>query len=148
MPNYAKDQFRNGPRRVTVPGEMSRTRIALVDDEASVRLALGRLLRLANYEVVAYASGEDFLASLGDCMPDCALLDVHMPGLTGIQVQTRLQADGVQLPVLFITASEDPAIDRSALDAGGLRVLHKPFSNHDLLAGIAFALQAPSNPVC
>ncbi len=127
---------------------MSRTRIALVDDEASVLVALGRMLRLADYEVLAYASGEDFLAALGDCMPDCALIDVHLPGLTGIQVQTRLQADGVQLPVLFITASEDAAIDRSALDAGGLRVLHKPFSNRELLASIAFALQAASNPAC
>ncbi len=148
QPNYAKDQFRNGPQRVTVTGEMSRTRIAVVDDEASVLVALGRMLRLADYEVLAYASGEDFLAALGDRLPDCALIDVHLPGLTGIQVQTRLQADGVQLPVLFITASEDPAIDRSALDAGGLRVLHKPFSNQELLASIAFALQAASNPAC
>ena len=69
---------------------MAQTRIALVDDEASVRVALGRLLRLANYEVLAYASGEEFLAALGDRMPDCALLDVHLPGLTGIQVQLRL----------------------------------------------------------
>jgi FixJ family two-component response regulator len=125
---------------------MLRTRIALVDDEASVLVALGRMLRLADYEVLAYASGEDFLAALGDCVPNCALIDVHLPGLTGIQVQMRLQADRVQLPVVFITASDDPAIDRSALDAGGLRVLHKPFSNHELLASIAFALQTASNP--
>jgi FixJ family two-component response regulator len=124
---------------------MAQTRIALVDDEASVRVALGRLLRLANYEVLAYASGEDFLAALSDCMPDCALLDVHLPGLTGIQVQMRLQADRVQLPVVFITASEDPAVSRDALKAGGLRVLRKPFSNHELLASIAFALQSASN---
>jgi FixJ family two-component response regulator len=104
------------------------------------------MLRLADYEVLAYASGEDFLAALGDCVPNCALIDVHLPGLTGIQVQMRLQADRVQLPVVFITASDDPAIDRSALDAGGLRVLHKPFSNHELLASIAFALQTASNP--
>jgi FixJ family two-component response regulator len=124
---------------------MSRIRIALVDDEASVRVALGRLLRLADYEVLAYASGEDFLAALGDCRPNCALLDVHLPGLTGIQVQMRLQADRVQLPVVFITASEDPVVARSALDAGGLRVLCKPFSSHELLASIAFALQTTSN---
>jgi CheY-like chemotaxis protein len=90
---------------------MTQTRIALVDDEASVRVALGRLLRMADYEVLAYASGEEFLAALGDCMPDCALLDVHLPGLTGIEVQMRLLADHVQLPVVFITASDDPAID-------------------------------------
>ncbi len=70
---------------------MARTRIALVDDESSVRVALGRLLRLADYEVLAYASGEEFLAALAGCTPDCAVLDVHLPGLTGIEVQMRLR---------------------------------------------------------
>ncbi len=124
---------------------MTPTRIALVDDEASVRVALGRLLRMADYEVLAFASGEEFLAALGNCMPDCALLDVHLPGLTGIEVQMRLQADHVQCPVVFITASDDPAIDLSALHAGGLRVLRKPFSSQDLLDSIVFALQTVSN---
>ena len=123
---------------------MTPTRIALVDDEASVRKALGRLLRMADYEVQAYASGEEFLSALGDCMPDCALLDIHLPGLTGIQVQMRLQADHVQLPVVFITASDDPDIGRSALQAGGLRVLRKPFSSRELLASIVFALRTVS----
>jgi FixJ family two-component response regulator len=122
--------------------------VALVDDEASVRVALGRLLRLADYEVVAYASGQEFLASLADRMPDCALLDVHMPGLTGPQVQARLHAAGIGLPIVFITASDDPAIARSALETGGLRVLRKPFANEELLAAIGFALQSqrPSAP--
>jgi FixJ family two-component response regulator len=122
---------------------MGRTRIALVDDEAPVRVALGRLLRLANYEVLPYGSGEEFLVALGDSVPDCALLDVHLPGLTGIQVQQRLQLQGVSMPVLFITASEDPAIDRYAAEAGGVVVLRKPFSNAELLAGIASALERP-----
>ena len=126
---------------------MTRTRIALVDDEAPVRAALGRLLRMADYEVLAYASGEEFLAALGECRPDCALLDVTLPGLTGIQVQMRLQASHTQLPVVFITASDDPAVDRSALDAGGLCVLRKPFSNQELLASIMLALQTVPNRV-
>ena len=126
---------------------MTRIRIALVDDEAPVRTALSRLLRMADYEVLAYASGEEFLAALGECMPDCALLDIHLPGLTGIEVQLRLKADQLQLPVVFITASDDPAVDRSALDAGGLRVLRKPFSNQELLASIMFALQTVPNRV-
>jgi len=117
------------------------TCIAVVDDEAPVRVALGRLLRLAGYEVVAYPSGEAFLAALANRVPDCALLDVHMPGLSGLEVLRRLIGDGVKLPVVFITASEDPAIARSALDAGGLQVLHKPISRQELLAAIAFALQ-------
>lgn len=121
---------------------MALARIALLDDEAPVRVALGRLLRLANYEVLAYASGEEFLAALDDCVPDCAVLDVHLPGLTGIQVQQRLQSGAVRFPVVFITASEDAAVDRDAREAGGLCVLRKPFSSAELLASIALALRA------
>ena len=121
---------------------MALARIALLDDEAPVRVALGRLLRLANYEVRAYASGEEFLAALHDCVPDCAVLDVHLPGLTGIQVQQRLQSGAVRFPVVFITASEDTAVDRDAREAGGLCVLRKPFSSAELLASIALALRA------
>ena len=116
-------------------------RIALVDDEAPVRVALGRLLRLADYEVLSYASGEEFLAALDEGRPDCALLDVHLPGLTGIEVQKRLRAARAPLPVVFITASEDPSIEREAVEAGGLRVLRKPFSSDQLLDSIAAALR-------
>lgn len=120
---------------------MTLARIALVDDEASVRVAMGRLLRLADYEVLPYASGEEFLAAVGATRPDCALLDVHLPGMSGIEVQLRLRSGHAQLPVVFITASEDPSVQREALSAGGLCLLHKPFTSHDLLACIASALQ-------
>jgi FixJ family two-component response regulator len=122
--------------------------VAVVDDEEKVRVALGRLLRLADYEVAGFASGEDFLASLSRRIPDCALLDVNMPGLSGLQVQARLHADRVALPIVFITAGDDLAIDRSALEGGGLRVLHKPFDNDQLLAAVQFALGAPAPAVC
>ena len=121
---------------------MALARIALLDDEATVRVALGRLLRLANYEVMAYASGEEFLAALDSCVPDCAVLDVHLPGLTGIQVQRRLQSGAVRFPVVFITASEGAAVDRDAREAGGQCLLRKPFSAAELLASIALALRA------
>ncbi len=120
---------------------MSLARIALVDDEASVRVAMGRVLRLADYEVLTYESGEAFLAALGETRPDCALLDVHLPGMTGIQVQLRLQSGHAQLPVVFITASEDPSVERDALGAGGFCLLRKPFTSRDLLACIVSALQ-------
>jgi FixJ family two-component response regulator len=119
---------------------MESTLVAVVDDEAPVRAALGRLLRLAGYQVAAFESGDDFLSSLAHGVPGCVLLDVNMPGMSGLQVQARLLADRVALPVVFITASDDPTIDRHALDAGGLRVLHKPFGNDELLAAVRFAL--------
>jgi FixJ family two-component response regulator len=115
--------------------------LALVDDEASVRKALGRLLRLAGYEVLAFASGEALLESLLARVPDCVLLDVHMPGLSGLQVQAQLRGSGVYLPVLFITASNDAELDRDALAAGGLGILHKPFSGTELLEAVASALR-------
>jgi FixJ family two-component response regulator len=116
--------------------------VALVDDEAPVRVALGRLLRLADYAVLPFASGEEFLDSLAARVPDCVLLDVQMPGLTGFQVQARLRGLGLRLPVVFITASDDAAIDRKALDAGGMRVLRKPFGNELLLDAVKLALNS------
>jgi FixJ family two-component response regulator len=122
---------------------MESTLVAVVDDEAAVRIALGRLLRLAGYEVASFESGEKFLASLLLHRPACALLDVNMPGLSGLQVKARLLSARIDLPVVFITASDDPAVERLAFEAGGLRVLHKPFGNDALLAAIDFALRAP-----
>jgi FixJ family two-component response regulator len=119
------------------------TRIALVDDEASVRVALSRVLRLAGYEVGVYASGKDFLDAIDDFRPDCALLDIHMPGLTGLQVQHQLQAQHAQVPAVLITASEDADMRSRVHDAGGFCLLHKPFSRLELLSSIEAAMRAP-----
>jgi FixJ family two-component response regulator len=121
---------------------MSETCVALVDDEAPVRVALGRLLRLADYAVLPFVSGEEFLDSLAARVPDCVLLDVHMPGLTGFQVQARLRDLGLKVPVVFITASDDAELERRALDAGGVCVLRKPFGNGPLLDAITVALNS------
>lgn len=119
-------------------------RIALVEDEAPVRVALARLLRLADYEVTAYASGEEFLAGLSEPMPLCVILDVHLPGLSGIEVQRQLRSGRVPVPAVFITASDDPSLDREASESGGLRLLRKPFSGDELLRAVAAALQWPA----
>jgi FixJ family two-component response regulator len=116
--------------------------VAVVDDEAAVRGALSRLLRLDGYQVIAYDSGEAFLASVTQRPPACALLDVNMPGLSGPQVQACLTAGRVDVPVVFITASDDPAIERLALEAGGLQVLRKPFGSDALLTAVERALRA------
>jgi FixJ family two-component response regulator len=113
--------------------------IAVVDDEAPVRTMLGRLLRLADYQVTAFASGEQFLASLASQQPACAILDVHMPGLSGLDVQSRLRAARFGIPVVFITASDDAQLERSAAEAGG-SLLRKPFSSEALLEAVGEAL--------
>ena len=115
--------------------------IALVDDDASVRTALARLLRLADFEVSAFPSGEAFLAALDARHPDCMILDVHMAGLSGLNVQARLRAAHIKIPVVFMTAADDLALDQLVQEAGGARLLRKPFSNAELLHAIGAALR-------
>ena len=114
--------------------------IATVDDEAPVRVALARLLRLANYQVAGFDSGEAFLRSLETARPDCALVDIHMPGLSGFDVRHRMRIANIDLPVILITASDDAALDQTARDAGAAALLRKPFSSDKLLAAVAAAL--------
>jgi len=119
---------------------MAATCVALVDDEASVRRALGRLLRLTGHEVLSFASGREFLDSLDGRLPDCVLLDIQMPGLNGLQVHERLKTTWPSLPVVFITASHDPELTRHVLTGGAIGLLRKPFSRQELLDAVASAL--------
>ena len=102
---------------------------------------LGRILRLDGFEVALYASGDAFLASLAGQTPACVILDVHMPGLTGFDVQSRLRATEAKIPAIFITASDDLSLDRTAVESGGIALLRKPFTSEDLLAAVAHALR-------
>jgi FixJ family two-component response regulator len=115
--------------------------IAVVDDESPVRIMLERVLRLAGYRVSAFASGEAFLAALSGERPNCAILDVHMPGLSGFEVESQLRAATIRIPLVFITASDDAALDCSALQAGASAFLRKPFSSDALLAAVDTALR-------
>jgi two-component system response regulator FixJ len=119
----------------------SRPSIAVIDDEASVRIALGRLLCLAHYDVKAFASGEEFIESLATRRPACALLDIHMPAMSGFDVQARLSAMRIEVPVVFITARDDASLSEKVVAAGGIRLLRKPFSNAELLEAIELALR-------
>ena len=119
--------------------------IAVVDDEAPVRTALRRLLRLADYEVVGFESGEAFLTSLATRVPACAVLDVHMPGLSGFDVHLRLRAAHGDVPVVFITASDDPTLDQIARERHGSTLLRKPFSRKELLDAVSSALSSKSS---
>jgi FixJ family two-component response regulator len=114
--------------------------IAVVDDEGAVRTALRRLLRLADFAVSEFASGEDFLASLDVWRPHCVVLDVHMPGLSGFDVCARMRAANVDIPPVFITASDERELDQQAAQSGG-RLLRKPFSGDDLVNAIDAALR-------
>jgi FixJ family two-component response regulator len=115
--------------------------VMIVDDDDSMRRAARRLVRSFGLGVDTFASAEDFLASgrLGETA--CLVLDVHMPGLSGIELQSKLIAEGHHIPVIFITAFADEKTQARALEAGAYAYLIKPFDEDDLLEGIRRALQ-------
>jgi FixJ family two-component response regulator len=115
--------------------------IAVVDDDASVCTMLRRVLRLDGYRVTLFSSGDALLAALSAQMPACVVLDVHMPRLSGFGVLSRLRETGAEAPAIFITASDDRSLDQSVAEAGGIALLRKPFTSHDLLAAVRDALQ-------
>ena len=124
-------------------------RAYLVDDEP---LAIARLARLLDdtgrVEVIGSATDpEEAVAALASTPPDVCFLDIHMPGLSGLDVQTRLCEAEAAIPVVFVTASDDVALDRSVRQAGGVRLLRKPFSNDDLLEAVGEALQRKARDV-
>jgi len=103
---------------------------------------LGRVLRAADYDVASFDGGDAFLASLVKQVPACVILDVHMPGLGGFEVESRLRAMHRDVPVIFITASDDPSLDQAVRATGREPLLRKPFSSQQLLGAIDAALRA------
>ena len=118
---------------------LSPLQIAIVDDEEPVRKALRRLFRSASMDVETFASGRDFLDSLAKHRPDCVVLDLHMPGLTGRDVQQQLAQTQPALPVIIITGKDEPGVRESVLAAGAADYLLKPLNDHTLLAAVTSA---------
>ena len=116
--------------------ETSRLRVAVVDDDESVRKALRRLLRAANLDADAFASGQDFIDSLAAQVPDCIVLDLHMPGMNGMDVQQQLARSGLQLPIVVITGHDEPLARSQCLSAGAAAYLRKPLDDEALLDAI------------
>lgn len=113
--------------------------VAVVDDDASVRKAVARLLRASGFEVDVFASGGDFLETVNGA-PDCLLLDMHMPQINGLDVQAALRARGKQVPIIFITAYDDSVLRERALEQGAAAYLRKPLAEQKLLDAIAAAV--------
>jgi FixJ family two-component response regulator len=116
--------------------DRSRLRIAVIDDDESVRKALKRLLRAANLDADTFASGRDFLDSLAAQVPDCIVLDLHMPGMNGLDVQQQLARSGLQLPIVVITGHDEPLARTQCLSAGATAYLRKPLDDEALLDAI------------
>lgn len=115
--------------------------VAIVDDEESVRRALHRLLRSAGLIVDTYPTGAAFLESLGDRQPDCVLLDLHMPGLSGFDVQARLNAMTAHPPVVIMTGHDSVEAHDRAIAAGAAAFFRKPFRDEVLLEAIRAAIE-------
>jgi FixJ family two-component response regulator len=113
--------------------------VLLVDDDPGVLKALSRLLRARGYEVQAFTSPQAFLAGHDASIPGCAVFDVSMPGLDGLQLQQALSAGGSQRPVIFLTGKGDIPTSVRAMKAGAIDFLTKPVNDDDLLAAIARA---------
>jgi FixJ family two-component response regulator len=110
--------------------------VLLVDNDSSMRRALTRTLQHAGYDVQAFASAEEFLAA-GPVDPHaCMVLDLDLPGASGIELKKALNHAGRELPTVFITASAREGLAGQLASPSTVAVLHKPFSNDDLLAAL------------
>lgn len=114
--------------------------IGIVDDDASILRALKRLLGASGFEVETYASAEEYLALEHPERIDCLLLDIHLGGLSGFELQERLTAARVATPIIFITALDDAPTRERARRAGAVEYLPKPLDEQSLLGAIRGAL--------
>ena len=105
--------------------------VAVVDDDASFRKAVGRLVRLWGFRAGTFASAEEYLRIAAPA--DCLVLDLHLEGMSGLELQGRLSAEGLAVPIIFVTAMDDPIARHRALDAGAVAYLEKPFDEYRLL---------------
>ncbi len=114
--------------------------ISIVDDDDSVRESLRGLLRSVRFGVEVFASAEEFLISARAPETDCLILDVRMPGMSGLDLQQRLAASHPEVPIIFITSHEDEDLKSRALNGGAVDYLLKPFSEEALLNAVQTAL--------
>jgi len=118
----------------------NRSTVSVVDDDASMRQALGGLLRSAGFQSQAFASAEEFLESGRLADTACLVLDVRMAEINGLELQEQLLASGWAIPIVFITAHCGEDARSLALERGAIDFLRKPFSDQALLDAIAKAL--------
>ena len=116
--------------------------ISIVDDDLSVRRALRRLVQSAGYSAETFASAREFLDSLPSGRTACLVLDIHLEGMSGFELQERMAADPDPIPVIFITAQDDAATRERARQTSASAYLRKPFDEQVLLAAIGRAIGA------
>jgi len=115
--------------------------VYVVDDDESIRKALKRLLRSMGYHAVAFESAEDFMEATSCRGEGCLVLDIRLPGMTGLDLQEKLASSGAKYPVIFMTAHDNPQWQERAKKAGAVAYLRKPFDEQSLLGAIQLACQ-------
>jgi len=115
--------------------------VAIVDDDELMRDALQGLLKEAGFTAQAFASAEDFLDSGRQKACSCLIADIRMPGMSGLDLQARLNAERIRIPIIFITAHGDERMRMKALRSGAVEFLAKPFDDDVLLDSVRAALK-------
>jgi FixJ family two-component response regulator len=115
--------------------------VFVVDDDASIRESLGSLIRSVGLKVETFASAREFLARPPADVPGCLVLDVRLPGLSGLDLQSRMAEINREIPIVFITGHGDVPTSVRAMKAGAVEFLTKPFHDRDLLDAIAQAIE-------
>ena len=118
--------------------------VAIVDDEKVVRRAIGRLVGSAGLQSETFSSAEDFLRAFPNRGPDCLVLDLRLPGMSGLELQQQLAANHNRTPIVFVSAHDDPDTRAQALKAGAVAFLAKPFKEEALLEAIRSATESAS----
>src|SRR5262249_51952251 len=116
--------------------------VSIVDDDESIRESLPDLLQEFGFASRTFSSGKDFLSSDYVNATKCLILDIMMPGMTGLEVQAELRRQGQKIPIIFITAKRDDATRAKAIEQGAVKFLYKPFSDTVLLEALNAAIQA------
>jgi FixJ family two-component response regulator len=114
--------------------------VFIVDDDASLRDALGALFRIVGLDVKDFASAQEFLNSKLPDAPSCLVLDIRLPGQSGLDIQAELAKAGVRIPIIFMTAHGDIPMSVRAMKAGAVEFLPKPFRDQDMLDAVQLAL--------
>src|SRR3979411_2408082 len=118
------------------------TFVAIVDDDDLMRSALQGLLKAAGLPARAFASAEEFLQSGQQQETGCLITDIRMPGMSGLDLQAKLNAEHCRIPTIFITAHGDARIRMQALRAGAVEFLAKPFDDEVLIESVRAALES------
>ena len=121
--------------------EMTQPMVFVVDDDASMRGAVSNLIRSVGFQVEAFTSAQEFLASTRPDTPCCLILDVRLPQVSGLDIQAELTKAEIHIPIIFVTGHGDVPMSVKAMKAGAVEFLTKPFRDQDLLDAVKVALE-------